>query len=54
MPPLTGDYPPTAMMRRWPTRVSWVLSVRSALVVFEQRSTTVRWLLSTLEVVEEE
>jgi hypothetical protein len=51
MPPLTGDYPPTAMMRR-PTSVSWVLSVRSALVVFEQRSTSVRWLLSTLEVLE--
>jgi len=52
MQALTGDYPPTAMIRRKPASVSWVLSIRSALVVFEQRSTSVRWLLSTLEGLE--
>jgi len=52
MPALTGDYPPTAMMRRRPTSVSWVLSIRPALVVFEQWSTSVWWLLSTLEGLE--
>ena len=52
MPALTGDYPPMAMVRRRPTTIWWVLPVRSALVGFEQRSTSVRWLLSTLECLE--
>jgi len=49
---LTLDDPPTAMMRRWPTSLSWVILIRSALVVFEQWSTSVRWLLSTMEGLE--
>jgi len=51
---LTGDYPLTAMMRRRPTRVSWVLSIRFALMAFEQWSTSVWWLLSTLEGLQQE
>jgi hypothetical protein len=50
-PKLAGNYPLTAMMRRRPKRISWVLSIRSALVVIEQRWPSVWLLHSTCDIL---